>query len=268
MSRVDYLFNDVYWRGNLTATQEYDTREGIFKGGSLLLKPSVQTYKRIMHALATTPKLDSADQTLLNQVFHDEWHAKPPAERMPQENLLCSAYCVLAQLRPQYVDAFERMLVRAPFFDSQGKNKYWSMPKPHEVQYPLCLPILNFAMLWLALAYAPTDDVVRQVLAMFKPVRVRTKAREFDFSIMEVAVGAAFKAFRDGTVDANYYTALQRITKDMMQMPPFRKEEWGSSSSASSSTSFSSSSSSSSRDHDGIRGSGRSASASEAPEEL
>jgi hypothetical protein len=215
LEKVNYLFDNRYWKGNFTAVKEFDTKEGGFKGGQLAIKPNPQTYDELIDLLGKSGKLENADQTFLNNYFHKEWHAKPDLERLPQENLLCSAYCVLAELRPQYRDSFTRMINSAAMFDCQGKNKYWNMPPSQNIAVQRCQQILPFVNFWLALAYAPDIPTVTQLLRLF----TRT---EFDYKLMEIALQAALNTFMEGSVPFQYYNSLQRITEHMMSFPTFR----------------------------------------------
>jgi len=127
---------------------------------------------------------------------------------MPQENLLCTAYCVLATLRPQYRDAFERMRERAALFDCQGRNKYWNMPPPRDVLYPLCGRLWPFVSLWLALLYAADEAATRDVLARFD-------RDAFDPDLMAVAVTSMRAALASGAVPADFLAAVVRVTGHM-----------------------------------------------------
>eukprot|EP01013_Petalomonas_cantuscygni_P032224 TRINITY_DN58694_c0_g1_i1.p1 TRINITY_DN58694_c0_g1~~TRINITY_DN58694_c0_g1_i1.p1 ORF type:complete len:458 (+),score=49.77 TRINITY_DN58694_c0_g1_i1:3-1376(+) len=184
---VDWLRSDRWWRrtSNVNGLLEFAMKRPAFKTDALVLRPNATVFARLVDSLQSAKTMVNADQTFLNAFFKDEWLARPDEERIPQEELLAGAYCVLAEQQPQYLAPFVRMLARAPAFDWQGRRKPWSPDFPVDELRPLCTLLLPHLSLWTAIAYAPTMRDVRRALDEFDPLTLRPH-------ILQEAVHAAF----------------------------------------------------------------------------
>jgi len=211
-SKMDFLDDDRYWLGNISAVQEYDL--GIrdeFKGGHLAIRPSRERYDNMMAVLETANHLTNSDQTLLNMVFKTEWQAKPTNQRLPREGLMCSAYCVLVHYKPdKYADVFARMQKSALVFDFQGQSKPWNFPKPDAISFPACKAIVPFVYAWVAVCLAPTLESVKRVLEREKFGQMQTLLN---------LVQDAYDAFSKGDADTKaYYRVAAKAVKDVLDV--------------------------------------------------
>lgn len=201
-----------YWRGKLSAIQEIGGQD-IFKGGLLALKPSLSEHERLVDLLHYGHlEFVNADQGFLNIAFKDEWANKPQVERFQRADQLCAAYCVVQR---SFQAEYDSILNSAVLFDFQGRVKPWAWPLQINVG---CAVMAKYANLWLALAYAPTDDAA--TLALNHPLE----------SIDEVLyrhIEQAYAVFRASGSQStqSYYATVARITKTLVSVPFFEIHE-------------------------------------------
>jgi glycogenin glucosyltransferase len=78
-----------------------------FNSGVMVLAPSLDTFARMMAALASAPSYDGGDQGFLNS-FYPDWYAMPVAHRLPSGYNLFSFIYQFLRGHPQLSQQLER----------------------------------------------------------------------------------------------------------------------------------------------------------------